>query len=432
MKGHICARGKNTWRLFADLHRDPSEPRKQITTTFHGTRGAAQVELRRLLGQIDAGLRHDSRAETVGAFLRRWLDTVVSVSVTAATFEKYEGIVEMHLTPALGAIKLRDLKASHIQALYSAWRLNGRKGDNTRPLSPSTVRKHHAVLHRALQTARRWKLVSENVAGDVDLPRADPSNERVFLSAADCGKLLDASLDSRLAVPVLLMLETGLRRGELLALKWSDVEYENRRLIVRRAVERTKAFGMKLKETKNGRVRVVTLSDGAITALRGHWEAQRLEEIVCIKQAGSYDAQGLVFPMPWGSMWDPHAFGVAFRRLAKAALGELRGNIGPHKLRHAAASLMLQQGLGPKVVADRLGHTTTRMTLDVYAHVAPELEARAADAVAAAIRAVTNPLPNRAELEAEDLIGTAQSLAPQGLPMVGARGLEPLTPTVSM
>ena len=139
--------------------------------------------------------------------------------------------------------------------------------------------------------------------------------------------------------------------------------------------------------------------------------------------------------MPWGSPWDPPAFGLAFRRLAIRALGADVGNIGPHVLRHTTTTLMLQQGLGLKVVADRLGHSTTRMTLDVYAHVAPEVEEKAADAVAAAIASVTNvinraPKPENATTVEKTI--TAQSLTPQGLPVVGARGLEPLTPTVSM
>ena len=340
-----------------------------------------------------------------------------------------------HSQPRQGPIKIRDLKVNDIQSAYARWLLDGRKGKKPGgALSPVTIRKHHAVLHRALKTARRWRLVSENAADEVDLPRPDATSRKRFLSAAECQKLLAIAAEegSRLKVPVLLMLETGMRRGELLALRWPDVDYKAKRVFVRRAIERTEAHGLRFKEPKSGRSRIVTLSEGAIAALRAQWEVQAIERQACIEQSGSYDDQNLVFPMPWGSPWEPPSFGLAFRRLAMRALGDVAGNIGPHVLRHTATTLMLQQGLGPKVVADRLGHSTTRMTVDVYAHVAPELEELAAGAVAAAIAAVTNPSPSAAGSAPSEERETAQSLTPQGLSMVGTRGFEPLTPTVSM
>ena len=439
MKGHIRERGKDTWQLYVDLRRRPGEKRKQETKTFHGKKGEARAELRKMLARVDAGLTHDANIETVEAFLRRWLDDVAKISVTPATFEHYDKIVDKQLAPTLGPIKIRDLKASHVQRLYSTWSAAGR--------APATIRKYHAVLHRALKTARRWKIVSENVADDVDLPRVPTSSNRRFLSPEQCRQLIAAAtsrrmkpkkdsdravwLTSRLRVPIIVLLETGMRRGELLALKWSDVDYARRRLTIRRAVERTKAHGVLFKLPKSRKVRVISLSESAIAALQEHHEAQRLEEQECRKQSGGYDDGGLVFAMPWGSPWDPPAFGLAFRRLAKDALGDERGNIGPHTLRHTATTLMLQQGLGPKVVADRLGHSTTRMTMDVYAHVAPELEAKAADAVAAAIALVSNPLANAAQEGSLEKTQTAQSLTPQGFPMVGDRGLEPRTSSLS-
>jgi integrase len=441
MKGHIRARGKDTWRLFVDLRHNPGELRKQETQTFHGTKGAARAELRKMLARVDAGLRHDAGADTVGELLRRWLDDVAKISVTSGTFEKYEEIVDKHLVPAFGTIKVRDLKASDIQSVYARWLVDGCKGKKGGgALSPVTIRKQHAVLHRALKTARRWRLVSENAADEVDLPRADATSRKRFLSAAQCQKLLATATaeGSRLQVPILLMLETGMRRGELLALRWQDVDYKAQRVLIKRAIERTEEHGLRFKEPKSGKSRVITLSEGAIEALRAHWETQGVERQACVEQAGSYDDQDLVFPMPWGGTWDPPAFGLAFRRLAKRALGDEAGNIGPHVLRHTATTLMLQQGLGPKVVADRLGHSTTRMTMDVYAHVAPELEERAAGAVAAAIAAVasgasvTNPLPKPGPGSQQAQKKTPQTLAAEGIPMVGTRGFEPLTPTVSM
>jgi len=188
-----------------------------------------------------------------------------------------------------------------------------------------------------------------DVADEVDLPRPGAMSRKRFLSAEQCQQLLATATaeKSRLAVPILLMLETGMRRGELLVLRWKDVDYKAQRIVVKRALGRTDAHGIRFKEPKSGRSRIITLSEGAIAALRSQWEAQAVERHSCVEQAGSYDDQDLMFPMPWGSPWDPPAFGLAFRRLATRALGDGTGNIGPHVLRHTATTLMLQQGLGP-------------------------------------------------------------------------------------
>jgi integrase len=177
-----------------------------------------------------------------------------------------------------------------------------------------------------------------------------------------------------------MALATGMRRGELLALGWQDVDLDRGSLSVRRSLERTKA-GLRLKAPKSNRSRVVGLPGIAVETLRAHRVDQAEERLRC--GAGWAD-NGLVFPSLAGTAWDPSNFSSDLRRLAKRAG---LGSIGPHTLRHTAATEMLRHGLHPKVVSERLGHASTRVTLDVYSHVVPTLESDAAARVDFALRA---------------------------------------------
>jgi len=179
----------------------------------------------------------------------------------------------------------------------------------------------------------------------------------------------------------LLALGTGVRRGELLGLKWTDVDFELGRVAIRRSLERT-SDGLRLKAPKSNRARVVDLPAIAVDVLRSHRAVQHEERLRC---GEAWANNGLVFPSLAGSPWDPSNFSNEFRQLAK--LSGI-GSIGPHTLRHTAATEMLRHGLSPKVVADRLGHASTRMTLDVYSHVLPGIESDAAVKVDIALRGV--------------------------------------------
>jgi integrase len=178
---------------------------------------------------------------------------------------------------------------------------------------------------------------------------------------------------------LLMLLATGVRRGELLALTWADVDVENDTIAVHRSLEKT-AAGLRFKSTKTNRGRVVAVPSFALEALRAHRIEQHKERL---RYGEVWQDNGLVFSGVLGAPWDPAVFSRAFRR---AAIRVGVGSIGPHSLRHTAATEMLREGIHPKVVADRLGHSTTRMTLDVYSHVVPALETDAAAKVDTALR----------------------------------------------
>ena len=374
MKGYIRQRGAS-WELFVELGRDATGRRQRRTTSVQGTKREAEAKLRRMLTEVDSGMHADPGKVNVATFLREWLE--YKVDLQPGTKEKYEQIVEHHLIPSFGSLSLLQLRPDTIRAAYAGWLLKGRRiGDGG--LSAATIRKFHTVLRQALQIAVDDGLVMRNAAAGLRLPRGESRKKRA-LTDEEIEVLVNDIADGTLGIPVLVLLATGLRRGELLALTWPDVDFEAGTLAVRRSVEKTSA-GLRLKSPKTNRARVVAVPSVALEALRLH----RAEQEEARRRYGeAWSEQGLVFPGLLGSLWDPAVFSRAFRR---AAVRVGVGSIGPHTLRHTAATEMLRQGIHPKVVADRLGHSTTRMTLDVYSHVIPALESEAATKVDAAIR----------------------------------------------
>ena len=325
MKGHIRELGKNHWEIFVDLRRGPDRKRKQTSKTIHGKRSEADAMLRKMLSEVDAGLSHDSSTSTVGQFLRRWLDDVAKVSVTPATFEKYEEAVDKHLTPALGHIKLTDPQPSDVQAVYARWQTSGRRDKKKGGFAAATIRKHHAVLRQALQTALQWSFVTRNVATFVRLPRSQQESAKRHLSPVECWLLLAEAKGSRVRTPLLVLLETGMRRGELLALRWQDLDVKAGRLRIQRSLECTTSLGLRFKSPKSGKSRVISLSEQAVAALEAHRDEQWVEREKCVEVCGTYAAMDLVFPMPWGEPWDPRAFSLAFRRIAATPASEASG-----------------------------------------------------------------------------------------------------------
>jgi integrase len=378
-RGTRRIRGTDTWtacwELFVDLGRRADGVRERRTKTVYGTEREAAKELRALLRELDAGVRRDPSKCTVAQLLRDWLKH--KADVEASTREKYHEVIEQQLIPAFGRLKLDRLDRTAIRAQYARWLREGRvRGEGG--FSPATIRKFHTVLREALQMAVDDGLVARNMAAGVELPKGE-RRERRALSSEEYARLVHAAQGSSMYAPIVTALATGMRRGELLALRWEDVDLDGAHLAIRRSLERTKS-GLRLKAPKSGRSRVVGLPAIAVEILRSHRVDQNKERLSCGEAWANND---LVFSTLAGAPWDPTTFSRAFRRLgSRAGLGSM----GPHTLRHTAATEMLRQGLHPKVVADRLGHSSTRMTLDVYSHVTPALESDAAARVDFALR----------------------------------------------
>lgn len=254
------------------------------------------------------------------------------------------------------------------------------KGDDEpHGLSPQTVLHHHRVLREALGRAVKWQLLIRNPADAVEPPKAARREMRA-ISEAETAWLLEVAQGTRFYVPVLLAVTTGMRRGEFLALQWGDCDLSAGTVSVQRSIEQTNS-GLRYKSPKGRKGRRIVLLQLAVDALREH---QRLQ--VQQKQAlgEAYQNGDRVFAREDGSMWPPDSFTADFARLAKKA--GLQG-VRLHDLRHSHATQLLSSGVHPKVVSERLGHSTVGITLDVYSHVLPGIQEDAARKLDIALRA---------------------------------------------
>jgi integrase len=336
-----------------------------------GAKRDAEVVLVQLLHQRDSGIDQPPGKISVGEYLQRWLRDYAEANTGPATLVQYESFVRRHLIPALGNIPLAKLRPQHIQAYYSHALRNGR-ADGKGGLLATTVLHHHRVLREALQHAVRWQLIARNPADAVEPPR--PARHDVpALSQEVAQRLLEAANATPYGSLAYVAIMTGLRRGELLGLHWQDLDLEAGVLYVRQALQRLGGEGITFRAPKTrGSGRAVALSPDTVQRLRQHRHRQ-LEERLLLGPA--YQDNGLVFTTPLGTPIDPANLLRAWGRIVKAAgLDGLRF----HDLRHAHATLMLQQGVHPKVVSERLGHSGIRITMDTYSHVMPGLQAAAA------------------------------------------------------
>jgi len=377
VKGHLKKRSKHSWSFWIDLGRDANGRRRQKCITVKGTRRDAERELARVINEINTGSFVEPSHMTVADYFERWLDHARN-RVSPKTHERYGELTEAHIVPSLGSYKLSQLKPLHIQGFYSDALVKGRK-DGRGGLSPQTVVHIHRLLRAALQQAIRWQLLARNPADAVDPPRPAKTEMRA-LTEAETATLLRAAERSSLRLPILVAVTTGLRRGELLALQWSDIDLKTGETSVQRTLEQTKE-GLRFKEPKTQRAsRTVALAAITVEALKRH-KVQQAERRLQLGPV--YEDHGLVFARDDGSPWPPDSFSTAFASLIRrSGLPRLRF----HDLRHSHASQLLRQGVHPKVVSERLGHSSINTTLDTYSHVVPGMQRDAALGIDRALR----------------------------------------------
>lgn len=350
----IQRRGKRSWRIAVSCGFDPRTGRRvRVFRTVRGSRRDAERELARLVREVEAGLGVDPGRATLGEWLQAWMEQK-RPQLSAKTFERYEGIVRLHLLPAIGTVPLRRLHPHHVRSLHARLLEAG--------LHPRTVLHVHRVLHTALEDAVRQEVLARNVCDAVRPPRV-PAREVTVPSEEELSRLLRAVRGTRLEVPVLLAALCGLRRGEVLALRWEDVDFERGLLQVRRSLETT-CLGLQLKDTKTGRARAVAVPAQVLQVLRAHRRRQVEERL---RAGEAWQDHGLVVCGPDGGPVHPDTLSWEFLRAARS-LG-LRTSF--HGLRHAHASHLLRAGADVRTLAARLGHSTPTLTLNTYGHLVP-------------------------------------------------------------
>lgn len=362
MKGHIRQRSKDTWAIVIYLGTEQGKKR-QKWYTVHGSKKDAERELRRLLHEMDTGAFVEPSKLTVGEYLTQWLE-YVKMQVSGPTYDRYEAIVRLHLTPRLGKIPLHKLSPLQIQKAYAQMMADGNH-HKAGGVSPRTAATHHRVLHRALDQAVKWQLLSRNPAENVEPPRYQRREMRV-LDEEGVRELLDAARESQVYLPILLAVTTGMRSGEILALRWEDIDLASGTATIRRTMAQGRGLYFKEPKTAKSR-RLVRLPGITVEALK---EAHRNQAQHKLLLGASYKQNDLVCCQPDGGPIWPSNLREGFHRV----LGRIGKSMRFHDLRHTHATLLLRQGVNPKIVSERLGHSNIGLTLDTYSHVLPDMQ----------------------------------------------------------
>jgi integrase len=378
--GHIRERSPGSFELRYSLGTDPATGKRSMaTSTVRGGRKDAERELRRLLRDLDTGEHVEPNRITVQAWLSTWLDTV-RAEVSPKTVERYADIVRGFLVPAIGNLLLSKLTAAHIQAAYNRWAETGRRDGKEGGLSARTRRHIHRILKSALSRAVKQQLVARNAATLIDrLPKVE-RQEMAALSGEQSQRLLAAIARTRVYWPVLIALSTGMRRGEILALRWRNADLDRGSVRVVESLEQTKA-GLRFKSPKTERPRVITLPAFAIDELR-RLKRQQAEELLTlgIRQDGAT----LVCARADGEPMQPRSLTHGFTHLMVRIKDLPRVRF--HDLRHSHATQLLLAGVHPKIAQERLGHSTITTTLDLYSHVTETMQEDAAAKIDAVFR----------------------------------------------
>jgi integrase len=326
-----------------------------------------EKKLAEAMGNAAKGLVFDDENQTVAQYMERWLEDSARGDLGHRAYHNYKLQIRRHISPAFGRLKFSKLTAAHIQSLYAAKLRDG--------LKPSSVRYIHAVLHRALEQAVRFNLIPFNPASRVDPPKIR-QEEIKPLDAEQARRFLHAARGDRFEALYVLSLTTGLRMGEALGLRWSDVDLDAGTLRVNRQVQRMRGGGgLVFSEPKNASRRTLELPQRAVEALRSHRKRQFEEKL----RATDYADSGLVFATGKGTPIDAqNIINRFFKPLLKRA--ELP-NIRWHDLRHTYATLLLARGTHPTYVQKSLGHASVQLTLDRYSHWMPSMGRNTAEGI---------------------------------------------------
>lgn len=366
-EGTIRQRKDGLWEA-AYSYRDASGNLKRRSLYAKTQREVAE-KLRAALRALDQGETVNTDRQTVAQFLDRWLEDVAKPAVRPKTYHSYAQLVRLHLAPGLGKHQLSKLAPQHVQAFMNAKLTAG--------LSPRTVQYLRAVLRRALGQALKWGLVTRNVATLVDAPRS-VQHEMRALNPGQAARLLAAAQGDRHEALYAVAVALGLRQGEVLGLRWGDVDFGTGHLHVRVALQRVKGQPPRLVEPKTRQSRrTIAMPRVIVAQLRAH-RTRQLEEQLLAGERWQGERWGLVFPSTIGTPLEARNLVTRYKALLdRAGLPDIRF----HDLRHSCASLLIAQGIPARVVMETLGHSQISLTMDTYAHVFSDVQRQAAEAM---------------------------------------------------
>jgi integrase len=364
MKGQIRKRG-NTYSVIVPLGKDMSGKKRYKWVTCRSKR-EAEAKRAELVHQANTGMLASPKG-TLGEFIERWLIEYARPNLSPRTCEGYQNIYKSHISETIGKVQLKNLKPEHIQKYYFDRLADG--------LSTTTVRHHAMLLHRVLEHALKWQIVARNPA-DAVTPPLTRHVEMKTLEEIGIEKVMAEAEKTPYFVLFSLALHTGMRRSELLALRWQDIDLIMAEIYVSRSMHRLLTHETIFRGTKTVKSnRSIALAPSIIAILRQHLDN---EMALCARMSIHFTNDRLVFCTWDGKPLIPSSVSQAWRRLTRR-LGY--DNIRFHDLRHTCATLLLKAGIHPKVVQERLGHSSIAITLDIYSHVTPGMQHQAAEAL---------------------------------------------------
>ncbi|MCL6455098.1 MAG: site-specific integrase [Alicyclobacillus sp.] len=378
MRGHVTRKpGSKKWYFVLDMYDESGKRHRKWFSGFN-TRKEAEKALAAKIHEIETGSYVMPTKETVETYMTRWLEDK-QPQVRYHTHRKYAWLVNNHIIPRIGHIELAKLKPAQLQTFYT------RLLEGEDALSPRSVVHIHRLLHEALDRAVKWGLMSRNVVDAVDPPKADRYQANVW-TPEQAMHFLDEvrRRESRYWPAFVLAVMTGMRQSELLGLKWTDVDWEHAQVSVQRTlnyIDRQPVF----RDLKTDRSRRnVALSDLAIEALRYQRALQAEDRLF---YGSSWEGTDTILSTASGAPLSQNTLNTVWQRLLPTIdVPKIRF----HDLRHTHASLLLQQGVHPKIVSERLGHATVQITLDTYSHVLPGMQKSAANQLDQVLRSTRN------------------------------------------
>jgi integrase len=386
LKNGIGERSPGHWAIVLE-HRDAATgKRRRVWHSFKGGKRAAIIERARLISAMQSGTYLEPSKTSLAVYLDHWLAHIKS-QVSPRSHERYCELARKNVVPLLGAVHLTKLKPAMISGAYTKALTTGRR-DGRGGLSPRTVTHMHRILKQALGQAVRWEMLTRNPADACDPPKVEWAPMKTY-DIPQTAELIEALRGTSMLMPALLAVLCGLRRGEIAALRWCNVDLTTGQMSIVESAEQT-AAGIRYKSPKSGKGRTVALSTTMVEELRAH-RIERAQQILRLGVRMTDDE--FVVGQPDGTAMQPTFITHQWvKTIRSTSLAHLRF----HDLRHAHATHMLASGVHPKVASERLGHSKVGITLDLYSHVMPGMQEGAAalvdDALRAAIAAVPKPV----------------------------------------
>lgn len=370
MRGSIVKRGKK-YSIVIYLGRDKNGKKRQKWISGFKTKKEAEKELNNIVAEIQNNGYINIEKIKVKEYLKNWLETYVDVNLEKTTIESYRLNIEKRIIPYIGDIELQKLTPYHIQIMYNELLIKGRQ-DGKGGLSTKTVNQTHRVLKKALGQAVKLQLINKNVADFVEVPKKKKYYAKV-LEEKEISKLLKVFKDTDIYIPVVLALGVGLRRGEVLGLRWQDIDFKNKTITINQTLlHARKGHIFSTPKTEKSR-RTIVISDNIINLLIERKEEQeKYKEML----GEGYQDFDLVTCNKDGTPINPSTFSHKFSNILKQ--NELP-NIRFHDLRHTNATLMLKNNIPAKIASERLGHSSIGITLDLYSHVTKEMQEEVAN-----------------------------------------------------